>query len=254
MTCYPISGPDGRVTGFVCTRGEHKKRCKGCRDAFATKLCDFRLGGSKAGKTCDVALCERCAVKRGEADYCRVHASLLLDSDAWLADLIANEVDRDALYKLFPDWDKEWRARPHPRDWSSGASEQRTDGSWWHVVRRPRHGAWIAAHEGIIDFDEAGHGWDGDTCLLCGFDYVDGMAFSNAPLPTCPRWTCECAMGYAQKCLACINGLSYCECDGCIPPCPNCDMKHGPKTPCYGGFDPDTDPSETEILGTVGDR
>lgn len=174
MTCYPISGPDGRVTGFICKRGERKKRCVVCGND-ATRLCDFQLAGKKTGKTCDAQLCERCVVRRGSVDYCSAHARKMREADAWLAELIeseeedANKVDRDALYKMFPDWDCDWYVQLPPFD--------------------ERHGV-----------------------IMVG------------------------------------------ENDSADDVCPNCFEDHAPMEPCYGGFDPDTDPSETEILGVVGDR
>lgn len=73
MTCRPFNLGNG-VTGWACSRGEPAKRCKEC-GARASKLCDYPLSGSKAGKTCDVNLCSRCAVSVGpDLDYCPVHS------------------------------------------------------------------------------------------------------------------------------------------------------------------------------------
>jgi hypothetical protein len=75
MPCIPINLGNG-VTGIVCTRGERAKRCKACGDR-ASRQCDFGLTARAAGRTCDVHLCERCAVVVGpERDYCPPHARL----------------------------------------------------------------------------------------------------------------------------------------------------------------------------------
>ena len=77
MTCREIRLPNG-VTGIVCSRGR-KPLCAVCSKRPHTKLCDFPLTGSKAGKTCDRKLCDSCAVGQGRAngdtvDYCPAHA------------------------------------------------------------------------------------------------------------------------------------------------------------------------------------
>jgi hypothetical protein len=51
------------VSGFVCSRGQRRKVCSECKARPATLLCDYPLKGRKAGKTCDRALCRRCAVQ-----------------------------------------------------------------------------------------------------------------------------------------------------------------------------------------------
>lgn len=79
MGCDPFKFKlaDGtEVTGIACSRGRQSKPCTEC-GGRSTKLCDFPLRGPKAGKTCDAALCGRCAVKRGaDVDYCPPHARL----------------------------------------------------------------------------------------------------------------------------------------------------------------------------------
>jgi len=70
MTCRPLNRGNG-VTGWACSRGERCKECGG----RASKLCDYPLRGGKAGKTCDAALCAKCAVNVGpDRDYCLPHA------------------------------------------------------------------------------------------------------------------------------------------------------------------------------------
>lgn len=78
MTCIPIAGPGG-LTGIVCTRGEKRpKPCRYCRQP-STRLCDYPLRGAKKGKTCDIALCDRCAATIAGADFCRPHEKLWRD-------------------------------------------------------------------------------------------------------------------------------------------------------------------------------
>lgn len=58
MPCKPLDFGGG-VTGFSCQRGGRAAPCSvvGCtRPSVA--LCDFPLGGRKAGQTCHRALCE----------------------------------------------------------------------------------------------------------------------------------------------------------------------------------------------------
>lgn len=62
MGCRPLVGPDGKVFGFACSRGGQKAKCVEC-GRNADRLCDWKLSGAKKGKTCDRALCEKCAVK-----------------------------------------------------------------------------------------------------------------------------------------------------------------------------------------------
>lgn len=72
MTCTPFRSSDGKISGWVCSRGP-VTRCKCGRRS--TKLCDYKLSGSKAGKTCDAPLCTRCATIMGQnLDYCPAHA------------------------------------------------------------------------------------------------------------------------------------------------------------------------------------
>ena len=77
MPCYRFGGkmPDGTpYGGFVCTRNHRSKPCSVCGRPMS-RLCDYRLRGAKAGKTCDRPLCERCAVRVGpDRDLCPAHA------------------------------------------------------------------------------------------------------------------------------------------------------------------------------------
>lgn len=80
MTCRHIKLPDG-VEGIACGPRERRQRCRNgwhpnhphtqC-GRWATKLCDFALPG---GKTCDMPLCDICAVHVGrDRDLCPEHA------------------------------------------------------------------------------------------------------------------------------------------------------------------------------------
>lgn len=75
MTCKVTKlGPDSYI--IQCSRGLNY-RCRFCGSGNATKLCDFPLRGEMAGKTCDIRMCARCAVKVGEnKDYCPPHARM----------------------------------------------------------------------------------------------------------------------------------------------------------------------------------
>jgi len=80
MSCDTIRDANANAIGIACSRGRRGKRCKQC-GAHATKQCDFALTGRAQGRTCDVYLCDRCAVRQpGRAvdgdsiDYCPPHA------------------------------------------------------------------------------------------------------------------------------------------------------------------------------------
>lgn len=71
-------GPSGPVQIFICRRGRHRPApCVVCGKE-SSKLCDFPLRGAKAGKTCDRALCARCAVNQPgkDRDFCPTHAGM----------------------------------------------------------------------------------------------------------------------------------------------------------------------------------
>jgi hypothetical protein len=74
MPCYPFQ--IGDATGFICTGRQRTKRCKYCGRP-GDKLCDYPLSGAKAGQTCDVPMCSRCATHvPPDTDYCRAHAEM----------------------------------------------------------------------------------------------------------------------------------------------------------------------------------
>jgi hypothetical protein len=58
MACITLRDANGNVIGHAC--GVRVPRCKECR-APREFLCDWKLAGEKAGKTCDRNLCGRCA-------------------------------------------------------------------------------------------------------------------------------------------------------------------------------------------------
>ena len=61
MTCRPFRSSDGKISGFVCSRGERQRVCSVCKARPGVLLCDYPLTGKHQGKTCDRPLCARCA-------------------------------------------------------------------------------------------------------------------------------------------------------------------------------------------------
>jgi hypothetical protein len=79
MVCRSIV-IDGKYHGVAYSRGERAKKCRACSGRAATRQCDFPLKGRKAGKTCDMNICDDCAVVQvgqtlggDSVDYCPVH-------------------------------------------------------------------------------------------------------------------------------------------------------------------------------------
>lgn len=73
MPCHEVRTPRGGH-GFVCTGRERRRRCVECGRPVAY-LCDWKLAGSKKGKTCSRGLCERCAASPGPGKHlCPAHA------------------------------------------------------------------------------------------------------------------------------------------------------------------------------------
>jgi hypothetical protein len=63
---------------IICSRSSLGK-CHYCGRP-QQKLCDYPLSGEKAGKTCDIPMCERCATHvPPDTDYCRVHAKMIAE-------------------------------------------------------------------------------------------------------------------------------------------------------------------------------
>lgn len=100
MPCEKRERPNGAVS-FACSRRTHGTRCSvpGCY-GYESKRCDYPLGGSKAGQTCDRPLCHSHAHvwpwnapikpllsderrKRGEyGDACPAHYAMLRGESA----------------------------------------------------------------------------------------------------------------------------------------------------------------------------
>lgn len=63
MTCHHFKSEDGKITGFVCTRGRKPKgkKCATCSQPGALLLCDG----------CDQPLCGSCHVSpKRDVDFC----------------------------------------------------------------------------------------------------------------------------------------------------------------------------------------
>ena len=76
MPCIKVDLPGG---GFALARvsSDRVKSCKYC-GRISSKLCDFKLTGSKAGKTCDAPMCEKCAhYVEPDKDYCKPHWAII---------------------------------------------------------------------------------------------------------------------------------------------------------------------------------
>ena len=74
-------GGEVPVTGmFICIRGPKRRtaKCEVCGGPNGSKLCDGP--GDRPGKTCDVAICARCAthVRGKDLDYCPEHRLIAL--------------------------------------------------------------------------------------------------------------------------------------------------------------------------------
>jgi succinate dehydrogenase/fumarate reductase-like Fe-S protein len=85
VVCTPVKLPGG-MTAIVCSRGPRGRNCSAC-GAFVNGrqvlLCDYPTDKEKRfgtfarprnSKTCDKALCPKCAVHVGpDKDYCPSH-------------------------------------------------------------------------------------------------------------------------------------------------------------------------------------
>jgi hypothetical protein len=77
MPCIPVDLGNGAFA-IVCLRGERTKPCHYCGRP-SEKLCDYPLRGPKAGKTCDILMCSRCATHDPpDKDYCKAHAPIVM--------------------------------------------------------------------------------------------------------------------------------------------------------------------------------
>jgi hypothetical protein len=82
MTCARVTLADG-ADAWLCSRGRRAPSCRFC-GAPADRQCDYPLTGRRAGETCDVYMCPRCAVTElgkgpdGDSyDLCLPHAKLV---------------------------------------------------------------------------------------------------------------------------------------------------------------------------------
>ena len=72
----------GGSFAIICTRGNRQKPCQYCGHP-SSKLCDFKLAGAKAGRTCDVPMCEKCAMHiPPDTDFCKSHAAIMKAREA----------------------------------------------------------------------------------------------------------------------------------------------------------------------------
>jgi hypothetical protein len=78
VICQRIQMPDGG-TAIVCRDGR-RKRCAICGALAAEKLCDGPPPRAARRKTCDRALCSRCAthVEGADLDFCPEHKELAM--------------------------------------------------------------------------------------------------------------------------------------------------------------------------------
>lgn len=77
MVCRRLDLPGG---GFAIVCGpDRRRKCRACgAKADPIILCDWKLTGAKAGKTCDAPSCRSCATSVGDdKDLCPPHARAL---------------------------------------------------------------------------------------------------------------------------------------------------------------------------------
>lgn len=76
MGCERFTSPDGKITGFMCSRGGRSKPCSfgGCKRK-GTFLCDYPVKRGEVEGTCDRASCGAHSDRVGpDRHYCRAHA------------------------------------------------------------------------------------------------------------------------------------------------------------------------------------
>ena len=77
MPCIPFR--HGNATGFMCGRGQRRKKCFYCNSVHEF-LCDFPVGKTAKGKKkdCDRPMCAKHTQKgvSENVDFCRVHYPL----------------------------------------------------------------------------------------------------------------------------------------------------------------------------------
>lgn len=90
------------------------------------------------------------------------------------------------------------------------------DGTWEDEGPRP---LWCGIRDDrLVPVNpDDGHRWDGDHCIVCGFDSTDALAFKGKN-PTCQEWRsqpCTCKSGQSMMCSACASGFKPCKCWTC---------------------------------------
>ena len=79
MACEVIRDKNGQSGMIICSRGQRLAQCQivGCHNSQSA-LCDYPLGGARAGATCDMKLCNLHRVQQPgrDRDYCPAHAKL----------------------------------------------------------------------------------------------------------------------------------------------------------------------------------
>jgi hypothetical protein len=79
MPCIPFEVNGAR--GFICTRGQRRRKCSVCKRPTASRECDWKKPKKKSG-TCDAPLCDRCTFSPAEdKDLCPDHATAY---EAWV--------------------------------------------------------------------------------------------------------------------------------------------------------------------------
>lgn len=77
MPCNHVTLPGGAYA-IICTKGQRAKPCKYCGRPHE-KLCDYKLTGARAGKTCDIPMCAKCAFHvPPDEDFCPAHRDIIL--------------------------------------------------------------------------------------------------------------------------------------------------------------------------------
>lgn len=92
-----IRTPDG-ATVHVHMTGQRRRNCRCGRRA--SLQCDWPAPERKSG-TCDKAICEACARKDGEKDYCPFHRGAPAATEPTQAELeLAGETEADKVAKM----------------------------------------------------------------------------------------------------------------------------------------------------------
>lgn len=74
MRCSRLDLGGGEVA-IICGPRPRRSRCSACGQLSETLLCDWKLHGVKAGKTCDAKVCRSCGREVGpDKHLCPPHA------------------------------------------------------------------------------------------------------------------------------------------------------------------------------------